>query len=298
MRENYSLDDLLDGFESYVITEKANAELTAKLYRADMNRVLPERVHKKLLKEAEIKTDKDYYNVLVKKIDERVRSIDEWDKPKQSTKNRRICTVNSFLEYLENRGKIEKAMYYKTKTIERTPLTTITETEFTGLMHVIPSDKYVNARDRAIFSLMFFNGIRSSEAANIAHENFRIEDGKFYITVGKGEQKRRLEIDKRATEELKSYANLYNAAWLSKGHPLKSGTYFKNKHGEKISTRSIRRKLEQWAKKAGLNAEPNHLRYSYAQRQLNKRVMPEELAGLMGMLPYSAHLIDKLLPSC
>lgn len=279
---NYSLDSLLDEFESYLVNKEAKAEITPTLYAADLKLLLP-------IKEYE------NYESLVNILTKRVNSIDDWDNSKRRTKYRRVCSANSLCRFLEKTGKIEKANPYPNKKIERTPLCTIQQEEFSKLMDVIPFDKYTDAKDRAAFSLMFYNGLRESEAVSLEYKNFVRDSGIITHVDVYGKYKiRRLKVNKTTAKALMIYEESYNED-KRELPPLEEAKYFKNKHGKRISTRSLRRKFKKYVDKAGIEAKPASLRFSYAQEQIAKGADKKELAYLMGVLESSAKTMKKLL---
>lgn len=284
MVEDYSRDKILEKFAFY-LRDKRRAEWTITTYARDLLKLLP------------TKTFQDYGS-LAEEIDKEIRLIHENEDLKPSTKARKSSTANTFLGFLKETGKIKEAPTYYYKKEERVPPVLITEKQFKNLMRSIPPTEYKRARDRAIFALMFYTGIRESEVVKLEDKNFEPEKRKMYvnITFGDSYKRRRLEVPKQAIREIDAYKKLYSAHSTRKGKPsLESETFFKSSRGKKISTRSVRRKLTKWTTRAGIDATLLSLVYGYAKMQTDKGITPEQLTSLMGILHGSTKELVELL---
>jgi len=285
MVKNYSWNEVFEEFTSYLRDVKRRAEGTIKLYMGDLLGLLS------------TKSFRDYAS-LVEEIDKGVRLICENEDLKPNTKARKSSTVNTFLGFLKETGKIKEAPVYSYKRAERVSPAPITEEQFGDLMEGIPRTNYKSARDRAIFALMFYTGIRESETVKLEDKDFEAEEGKMYvnITFGDSYKRRRLEVPKQAIREIKAYKTLYSTHPTRENKPsLESETFFKNIRGKKISTRSVRRKLEKWTARAGVDASLMSLVYGYANRQISEGTTPKQLASLMGILPTQTRELVELL---
>lgn len=290
---------LLDQFGIHLADKKRDSN-TIEQYKAHVKIILPEETYKEL-SEKEIKTKKEYRRTLGEKIIGRIKSRDDWKSSRSnSTIRGRISATIAFLEFLGLEDKIEEVSYFKAFrpiTSEKRKLPTpITNKEFEKFLEIIPINNYYNARDRATFCLMFYSGFLSSEIVNLKYEDIIKEDRKVYIKVGKGIKRRKLKIDKRTVKEIRTYKRLYLNTSPTQFPSLEEGYFFKNSYGERISTRSIRRKFKEWASKAGLKANPRILRGNYARKQLFRRgKSPEKLAEQMGLSSKYAHRLETLV---
>lgn len=289
MGRDYSLrlDNILGEFASYLACKRRLSEKTLLAYTTDIKII------------AQTDTFRDYQE-LKEVITKRINSIDEWDKSSLNTMHRRTATLNTFLKFLKKTGKIEDALNFKLPKIEKKSLATLSQEEFLKITNVIPSDKYTDARDKAVFCLVYYNGLKPLEIANLKYADFRREDKKInYVDVTNKERKvRRLEINEETAAALDLYERSYNNE--TKNTPLlKEGTYFKNKfrniNYEKMSDRSFRRKFKKYTKKAGIKANLRTLRNSYAQEQIAKGTDKKELAYSMGVSKIRVEQIEELL---
>lgn len=288
MGKNYQLrlDDILGEFVSYLTYKKKYPESTAQAYKTDIKIVVP------------TETFRDY-NELVDTIEQKI-NLDEGGKSSLHTIHRRTAALNTLLKFLKKTGKIEEVPKLKYKKIEKKSLATLSQEEFLRIMNAIPSDKYTDTRDKAIFCLVYYNGLRSFETANLKYADFRRENKKIdYVDVTNKEGKvRRLELNEETAAALDLYERSYNSE--TENTPLlKEGTYFKNKfrniNYERMSDRSFRRKFQKYTKKAGIKADLRTLRNSYAQEQIAKGTDRKELAYSMGVSKIRVERIEELL---
>jgi len=285
MKKRHSLDELLEEYKDYLINKAKKG--AAKSYITDI----------RILLQGQPET---YENCgkLVEIIGSRVSLINKWDNSKQSTKNKRISVANSFLKFLEKTNKIGKAPHYRPERIERIERSlpkTLTKSEFMRIIDIIPFDNYKSARDRAVFSLMFYAGITPFEAVNLEYKNFVWENGKIVcMEVGKGYKRRKLEVNDETAEKILTYSNLYLGSKKTSLLRTEKMPYFRNKHGGKISTRSLRRNFQTYIGEAGLSVELLSLRHSYAQAQIAEGKTRKELAELMGVTTSRAYILKGL----
>ena len=105
MAKDYSRDKVLEEFAFY-LRDKRRAEWTITTYEGDLLKLLP------------TESFRDY-DSLVEEIDKEIRLIHENEDLKPSTKARKSSTVNTFLGFLKETGKIKEAPTYYYKKEER-----------------------------------------------------------------------------------------------------------------------------------------------------------------------------------
>jgi integrase/recombinase XerC len=205
-----------------------------------------------------------------------------------ATMARKIATLRSFYKWSERRG----FSATNPMTAIRTPKQgkrlpkAVTIDQIEKLL-IAPSDRDVlGMRDRAMLETMYSTGIRVSELVDLNVDD--VDDAGEALRVrGKGKRERIVPIGTHALEATKRYMALvrneprFAALWPNNGtgKPL-----FMNKHGGRLSSRSVRRKLDKYLKQAGLDPKisPHTLRHSFATHLLENGADLRSVQELLG----------------
>jgi integrase/recombinase XerC len=139
----------------------------------------------------------------------------------------------------------------------------------------------LGARDRAILETLYSTGIRVSElvALNLGDVDF----GTNVVRVrGKGRKERIVPIGPGAVKAILHYLDMRRAA-IPPGRG-DTEALFINKHSQRLSTRSVRRKLDKYLLNAGLDlsVSPHTLRHSFAAHMLQRGADLRSLQELLG----------------
>ena len=142
----------------------------------------------------------------------------------------------------------------------------------------------LGARDRAILEVLYSTGIRVSEVVGIDRGDID-DQSKALIIRGKGKRERVVPLGKHALDALQHYVkmleNQLSAAGLSASaeSPL-----FVNKHGGRLSSRSVRRKVSKYLAAVGLDPEisPHTIRHSFATHLLDNGADLRSVQELLG----------------
>ena len=196
-----------------------------------------------------------------------------------STVNRKVSAANAFMQFMS----VDKRFTgFSGISID---LTATTQEEFNDLMIVVPTNKFNCARNRSIYSLMFYNGMNLGDICRIAYDNFDCN----VIELGE----REFFMNDPIMQELDRYKKLYNKTGLP---TLENGLpYFKNKKGMPISSRSIRRNLEFFANAAGVPVNSYSLRNGYIKRQFDANVNLQEIAAQLDISVERVKIIKQAL---
>jgi len=202
----------------------------------------------------------------------------------KSTAARKLATLRSFYKFLVKRNHVSN----NPVTAVRTPkqekkLPKFLEYEdVKKLLETPATDNWLGSRDRAIMETLYSTGVRVSELVGL-----NIEDVDFLGEVihvrGKGKKERIAPIGSSALQSIQHYMEFRNKrAQNNSNFDLK--ILFVNKHGKKLSTRSVRRKMDKYLRMAGLDPEisPHTLRHSFATHMLNSGADLRSVQELLG----------------
>jgi integrase/recombinase XerC len=202
----------------------------------------------------------------------------------KSTVARKLATLRSFYKFLLKRGSVSS----NPVTAIRTPkqdkkLPRFLEyDEVKRLLETPPVDNWLGARDRAILEVLYSTGIRVSElvALNMDDIDFL---GEVVHVRGKGKKERITPISSSALQVIQHYMEYRNKRAQSNPN-FDPKVLFVNKHGKRLSTRSVRRKMDKYLKMSGLDPaiSPHTLRHSFATHMLNNGADLRSVQELLG----------------
>jgi integrase/recombinase XerC len=296
---------IVQDFINYLNFEKRFSEHTAKCYGADLRQFCeflagaPEGTFTNVqgttaarqqggtataVKEyTEIDLDKLFVTVDVDSIRGYLAYLNEKHHSK-ATLARKLATLRSFYKFLVKRGLVESnpVMLVRTPKQERKLPRVLEYEEVKRLLETPPADSWLGARDRAIMETLYSTGIRVSElvALNMGDIDFL---GEVIHIRGKGKKERITPIGTSALQAIQHYMEFRNKR--SQSNPdFDTKVLFVNKHGGRLSTRSVRRKMDKYLKMAGLdpNISPHTLRHSFATHMLNNGADLRSVQELLG----------------
>ncbi|MEM9063904.1 MAG: site-specific tyrosine recombinase/integron integrase [Planctomycetota bacterium] len=205
-----------------------------------------------------------------------------------ATMARKIATLRSFYKWAERRGFSDT----NPMTAIRTPrqnkrLPKAVTIEQIEQLLAAPGDKDVlGTRDRAMLETLYSTGIRVSELVGLNFEDLDIAGEAMHVR-GKGKKERIVPLGSHAIGSMRRYIEMVNAdnryagVWdaTRSERPL-----FVNKHGERLSSRSVRRKLDKYLRQVGLDPSisPHTLRHSFATHLLDNGADLRSVQELLG----------------
>jgi len=287
---------IIHEFLDYLKFEKHFSEHTAKCYNADLEQFCQhlsgsetgssDWPHKEAGGVA-TQTETKIEQLLLSLTTDSVRAYMVHLNDKQyskSTTARKLATLRSFYKFLVKRGHLTS----NPVTAVRTPkqdkkLPKFLEyDQIKKLLETPPTDNWLGARDRAIMETLYGTGVRVSElgALNIEDVDFL---GEVLHVRGKGKKERISPIGSSALQTIQHYMEFRNRRAQSNGN-FDSKVLFVNKHGKRLSTRSVRRKMDKYLKMAGLDPtiSPHTLRHSFATHMLNNGADLRSVQELLG----------------
>jgi integrase/recombinase XerC len=299
---------IVQEFLNYLKFEKRFSEHTAKCYEADLSQFSefltgssesgpsgdePMSMHH--TKSGEVgsatavatQTDVKVDQLLLSAETDAVRTYLAFLNDKQYSKAtiaRKLATLRSFYKFLVKRNQLGSnpvAAVRTPKQDKKLPKFLEYE-EVKRLLETPPMNNWLGARDRAILETLYSTGIRVSElvALNMDDVDFL---GEVVHIRGKGKKERIAPISSSALQVIQHYMEFRNKRAQSNRN-FDSKVLFVNKHGRRLSTRSVRRKMDKYLKMAGLDPSisPHTLRHSFATHMLNNGADLRSVQELLG----------------
>lgn len=201
----------------------------------------------------------------------------------KSTVARKLATLRSFYKFCLRRAYVAAhplAAIRTPKQEKRLPKYLELD-QITKLLGTPDQSTLLGARDRAILEVLFSTGVRVSELVDLNFADVDFE-GQLIRVRGKGKKQRATPIGSTAIAALRKYLELRRADARSTN--FDQAALFVNKHGQRLSTRSVRRKLDKYLAEAGLdpNISPHTLRHSFATHMLNNGADLRSVQELLG----------------
>jgi len=201
----------------------------------------------------------------------------------KSTMARKLATLRSFYKFCRRRGYVDGnplATIRTPKQEKRLPKFLEAE-QIETLLNTPDINTLLGSRDRAMLEVMYSTGIRVSELVDLNQGDVDFV-GQCLRVRGKGKKHRTTPIGPTALAAVRRYQDMRQA-------DPRAGTFdqealFVNKHGQRLSTRSVRRKLDKYLAEAGLDPSisPHTLRHSFATHMLNAGADLRSVQELLG----------------
>jgi integrase/recombinase XerC len=150
-----------------------------------------------------------------------------------------------------------------------------------------PEDNEIlGARDRAMLETLYSTGIRVSELVDLNIDDLD-ETGEALRVRGKGRKERIVPLGSHALSAIRHYVSMvrndarFSQSWAPE---RRERVLFINKHGGRISSRSVRRKLDKYLRQVGLDPaiSPHTLRHSFATHLLDNGADLRSVQELLG----------------
>jgi len=201
----------------------------------------------------------------------------------KATTARKLATLRSFYKFLVRRSHVSSSPVTSIRTPKqekRLPRCLEVE-QITRLISCPDTNTMLGARDRAIIETLYSSGLRVSELVglNLSDVDFL---GEILHLRGKGKKERLAPIGSSALQSIQRYLTFRDAD--PRKETFDQQALFINKHGQRLSTRSVRRKLDKYLLQAGLDPKisPHTLRHSFATHMLNNGADLRVVQELLG----------------
>jgi len=201
----------------------------------------------------------------------------------KSTTARKLATLRSFYKFCIRRGLLTVSPLSQIRTPKQDKrLPRCLDLEQVQKLLDAPGDAdLLSARDKAMLEVLYSSGIRVSELVDLEMADLDLAEGVLRVR-GKGRKERLTPIGSQAIKAIQRYFEIRTADPRLAGLP--TTRVFLNKHGQSLSTRSVRRKLDKYLEAAGLDPgiSPHTLRHSFATHLLNNGADLRSVQELLG----------------
>lgn len=195
--------------------------------------------------------------------------------------NRKISALRTFFKYLQEKKivKTNKVNYIIMPKFEKELPNVLGREDINKLREAVNTSKITGIRDRLIIELLYSSGIRASELIDLNEYMINIEERELRV-IGKGNKERITFFSENSKKWLEKYIEEKKRKYSN----YSKDVVFTNSRGEKLTTRSLRRLIADYAKKAGLQKEvtPHVFRHTFATELLNNGVDIRYLQELLG----------------
>ena len=202
----------------------------------------------------------------------------------KATIARKLATLRSFYKFLVKRNQIgsNPVVAVRTPKQDKKLPRFLEYEEVKRLLDTPPMDNWLGARDRAILETLYSTGIRVSELVALNMDDIDFLGEVIHIR-GKGKKERIAPISSSALQVIQHYMEFRNKRAQNNSN-FDSKVLFVNKHGRRLSTRSVRRKMDKYLTMAGLDPliSPHTLRHSFATHMLNNGADLRSVQELLG----------------
>lgn len=208
-----------------------------------------------------------------------------------ATMARKIATLRSFYKWASRMGYAPS----NPMTLIRTPRQSkrlpkaITVEQIERLLASPDDNEVLGRRDRAMLETLYSTGIRVSELVGLNHDDLDLEHEALHVR-GKGRKERIVPLGSHALDAIARYIELlasdpkFGPVWASRTEHTEPLALFLNKHAKRLSSRSVRRKLDKYLVGVGLDPSisPHTLRHSFATHLLENGADLRSVQELLG----------------
>ena len=200
----------------------------------------------------------------------------------KSTTARKLATLRSFYKFAIKRDlcRASPMAGIRTPKQEKRLPKCLDLDEVQRLLDAPDDADLLGARDKAMLEVLYSSGIRVSELVELGIADVDLDEGILRVR-GKGRKDRLTPIGSQAILAVRHYLRMRG---LDPDNAEIGGRVFLNKHGESLSTRSVRRKLDKYLVLVGLDPgiSPHTLRHSFATHLLNNGADLRSVQELLG----------------
>lgn len=205
-----------------------------------------------------------------------------WSGWSASSMARKLAALRTFFNYCIrlNLMTANPAKEIATPKIPKRVPKFLTVDEVFALIDAAVDDGALGSRDRAILELLYASGLRVSELVGLNLEDADLVSRTVRV-IGKGRKERIVPIGEKACGAMRSY--LMKRAELCGASEGERG-FFLNRHGGRLTARSIERLISKYIRRCGLQkvVTPHVLRHTFATHLLGAGADMRGIQELLG----------------
>lgn len=203
----------------------------------------------------------------------------------RTTQNYHLIALRAFLKYLSKKSISSLAPEKIELSISKRPqVSFLTKEEIDELFKVCSGESELEKRNRAIIELLYSTGLRVSELVGLDRENINMSREEFSIR-GKGQKDRPVYLTTMAKKVLQDYLKTrvdnFKPLFI---HYSGSKSELNDGNYTRLTTRSIQRIIQKYARLAGINKKvtPHTLRHSFATDLLTNGADLRSVQSMLG----------------
>jgi integrase/recombinase XerC len=206
-------------------------------------------------------------------------------KVKKVTVNRKVSSLRAFYKYGLRAGKIQAnpAEMIQTLKTEKYMPTFLSVDEMFDLLGAKNETSALGLRNRAMLEVFYSSGLRLSELAGLDLTDIDFSQ-KLLKVRGKGRKERIVPVGDPAIKAVREYLEKIGEIKKDTKREVFKRPLFLNSRGERITTRSIARIVNEATSKSGIGRKisPHALRHSFATHLLNAGADLRSIQELLG----------------
>lgn len=282
----------LQEFKTFMTTQRGLADTTIRAYEYDL-KYYTEWLEKEALKLEEIGP---------KDLDKYVQYMRKEKNLEAKTCKRRIAAISTYYKWMVREGILKNDPVYfieLPKAASRLPVY-LGEDEMIKFEKILEDEAQkrpiIGVRNRALFMLMMFGGLRISEALSIKENQIAVRDGYpvMVTIIGKGNKERQVPLNEDISRTLLAWIETKHALRddddLARKYTRKSKTQltseylFPGKGGKPINKFTIQTKLKDIRENhfPGKKLTPHKLRHTFATALFRAKVDIKTAQELLG----------------
>lgn len=209
------------------------------------------------------------------------------NKQNKRTIARRLSSLRSFFRFAQLQAIIEldPTEELESPKLDRKLPVSINYDQITHLFNQPDLSTYLGMRDKVIMELFYSSGLRVSELVSLNRQDFDPVNLTMKLR-GKGKKERIVPITKNAAHWIKSYLEHEERHLNCSSHSpeVDRNAIFLNKHGTRLTARSVDRKFDIYLEQSGLSAHitPHTIRHTIATHWLENGMDLKTIQVLLG----------------
>lgn len=273
------MGNIIQDFQIYLEVERNVSAHTRIAYIADIQEFT-----RFLHNNNFIKSQNEIINVETENIREYLSYLYR-QKVKKVTVNRKVSSLRAFYKYVLRTGKIKNnpAEMIQTLKTEKYMPTFLSVDEMFELLKERDESSVLSLRNRAILEIFYSSGLRLSELAGLDLIDLDFNQ-KLVKVRGKGRKERIVPVGGQALKAVQEYLEKIGEIRKDTNGDILKKPLFLNAQGERITTRSIARIVNEITSKSGIGRKisPHALRHSFATHLLNAGADLRSIQELLG----------------